>query len=178
MKARIQKFLSTTVQDHEFSHTIIHGKPKPGHLVVQAAVNLPPSAFPDQMKAAMKGMPVAPGLVEGPRAVAPMPTSASPQRAPNGVVALRDPQRPQPPAAVRPPVVVGRMPSPPLSSNKAPPLPLRPGSANRGPPVPTPTPYRAAVNKASPPPAPSRPSSAVAEVNDAFLVSSYLTYDT
>ncbi|GIL63301.1 hypothetical protein Vafri_17397 [Volvox africanus] len=36
MKARIQKFLSATLQAHEFSHTIIHGRPKPGQLVVGA----------------------------------------------------------------------------------------------------------------------------------------------
>eukprot|EP00798_Chlamydomonas_sp_ICE-L_P019018 gene19018-25610_t len=36
MKQRIQRFLSATIQANEFSHTVIHGKPKPGELVVAA----------------------------------------------------------------------------------------------------------------------------------------------
>ena len=36
MKARIQRFLSSTLQHQEFSHTIIHGRPQPGQIVVGA----------------------------------------------------------------------------------------------------------------------------------------------
>eukprot|EP00879_Flechtneria_rotunda_P025140 GHRR01026700.1.p1 GENE.GHRR01026700.1~~GHRR01026700.1.p1 ORF type:complete len:361 (+),score=125.75 GHRR01026700.1:367-1449(+) len=43
MQARITRFLSRTLQHHEFSHTVIHGKPEPGRLVV-AAANIPPAS--------------------------------------------------------------------------------------------------------------------------------------
>ncbi len=41
IKARITKFLSSTLQAHEFSHTIIHGRPQQGQLVVQHPVSAP-----------------------------------------------------------------------------------------------------------------------------------------
>ncbi|KAF5839493.1 kinase-like domain-containing protein [Dunaliella salina] len=64
VKARITKFLSATLQEHEFSHTIIHGRPKPGQLVVQPKQDsssvpaLPPPAFPSaQAKAPSPAVP-------------------------------------------------------------------------------------------------------------------------
>lgn len=33
LKSRIEAFLSATLIDREFSHTVIHGKPGPGQLV-------------------------------------------------------------------------------------------------------------------------------------------------
>ena len=37
VKTRIQKFLSASVRKDEFSHTVLHGRPKPGDLLVKAA---------------------------------------------------------------------------------------------------------------------------------------------
>ncbi|GIL80613.1 hypothetical protein Vretifemale_9758, partial [Volvox reticuliferus] len=79
MKARIQKFLSATLQAHEFSHTIIHGRPKPGQLVVGAG--LTPQAG---SAAAQAPTAPAPGLPAGP-APAKLGAAAQPQApAPSG----------------------------------------------------------------------------------------------
>ena len=37
VKTRIQKFLSASVRKDEFSHTVLHGRPKPGDLLVKPA---------------------------------------------------------------------------------------------------------------------------------------------
>ena len=180
MKARIQKFLSSTIQDHEFSHTIIHGKPKPGHLVVQAAANLPPSAFPDQMIAAQKAMP-------GPQTAAALAhrapqgsgaTGNTAQRAPNGAAAAMALPRPLL-AGARPSALVGRPPSPRASpsvvAQKAPPAAaLRPASGSRGAPAPVAVQNRVSsqlANRAVPPSAAVRPTSAALAANDVRIVS-------
>lgn len=64
LKARIQKFLGATLQAHEFSHTIIHGRPKPGQLVVGAG---PAPAAPGAAPAAAAGAAAtpAPGVAAG-----------------------------------------------------------------------------------------------------------------
>ena len=43
LKQRIEKFLSNTVMNKEFSHTVIHGKPKPGALVATISTGPKPS---------------------------------------------------------------------------------------------------------------------------------------
>lgn len=48
IKARISKFLSATLVNSEFSHTVIHGRPQPGKLVPEITNSaLPRSAFSD-----------------------------------------------------------------------------------------------------------------------------------
>lgn len=44
IKNRIQQFLSATLRAEEFSHTIIHQRPKPGQLVPGQPVRSPPAA--------------------------------------------------------------------------------------------------------------------------------------
>ncbi|GLI70930.1 hypothetical protein VaNZ11_016024 [Volvox africanus] len=89
MKARIQKFLSATLQAHEFSHTIIHGRPKPGQLVVgagsspqAASAAAPPPAAPPPAAPALGGTPgPAPSKFGGaapPQAPAPIGGSPAP----------------------------------------------------------------------------------------------------
>ncbi|PNW87779.1 hypothetical protein CHLRE_01g001800v5 [Chlamydomonas reinhardtii] len=56
MKARIQKFLSATLVAHEFSHTIIHGRPKPGQLVVGGGAGAPPVPATTAAAAAAAGL--------------------------------------------------------------------------------------------------------------------------
>ncbi|GLC38425.1 hypothetical protein PLESTB_001579500 [Pleodorina starrii] len=73
MKARIQKFLSATLQAHEFSHTIIHGRPRPGQLVVgpgPAAAAAAPAGGP-------AGGPAGPAPSKAAPAAPPQPPAAA-----------------------------------------------------------------------------------------------------
>ena len=48
------RFLSETVRAHEFSHTVLHGRPKRGDLLVQAP---PPPAIPERTDKEEAGAP-------------------------------------------------------------------------------------------------------------------------
>ena len=164
MHSRIQKFLSATLHNHEFSHTIIHGKPKPGQLVVQP--NLPPSAFPEQMAAAQKAMPVA-----APKSVASTVTRPGAAPVAQAKVQAAIGALPRPGAAA--PVVsrvspnAARPPSPRVAASPVKATPVtRPASGHRSPPVPV-------TRSPQQPPGAARPSSAAAPF-DPLAVSSWL----
>ncbi|GFR44775.1 hypothetical protein Agub_g6107 [Astrephomene gubernaculifera] len=81
MKARIQKFLSSTLQAHEFSHTIIHGRPRPGQLVVGAPApgGGPPAAAAGGMAGGL-APPKPGGVSPSPQAMAAAAAAAAPHR--------------------------------------------------------------------------------------------------
>ncbi|KAG2486399.1 hypothetical protein HYH03_014976 [Edaphochlamys debaryana] len=102
MKARIQKFLSATLQAHEFSHTIIHGRPKPGQLVVGGgAAPQPPGAGagPAPSVAAGVAAGLAPSKFAAPPSVVAAPSAAPAGRAPPAAAAGGFLGRPSPAAA-------------------------------------------------------------------------------
>jgi NIMA (never in mitosis gene a)-related kinase len=45
IKSRIHTFLSATLRADEFSHTIIHGRPKPGQLVPDTVASFPLNSY-------------------------------------------------------------------------------------------------------------------------------------
>ncbi|KAG1679537.1 hypothetical protein FOA52_011139 [Chlamydomonas sp. UWO 241] len=94
VKARIQTFLSATLHQNEFSHTVIHGRPQPGQLVVQqqghallAAPAAPPAAPPVPVGA---GSAAARALPAGGFRPPPVPKPASPAALPLQPRAGRD----------------------------------------------------------------------------------------
>ncbi len=90
MKARITKFLSATLHHHEFSHTIIHGKPQNGQLVVQ---HPPANKAPREARVSSGGSAQGKGAARvGPSEAAakvpdPVRRGPSPSGAPNGQAA-------------------------------------------------------------------------------------------
>jgi hypothetical protein len=58
MKGRIQHFLSRSGLQQEFAHTVIHGRPSPGDLLVQPPpAPLKPPKGPDAVPAIARGPP-------------------------------------------------------------------------------------------------------------------------
>ncbi|KAG1653257.1 hypothetical protein FOA52_009202 [Chlamydomonas sp. UWO 241] len=126
VKARIQKFLSATLHNNEFSHTIIHGRPQPGQLVVGAAAAQAASLA--AAAGALGAKPPAPGIGYASPAragAAPAPGFGSPaapgaRPSPGGIPAKGpSPVRgPSPVPAAKGPSPV-RGPSPPSGASRA-----------------------------------------------------------
>ena len=104
LRARIEKFLSRTVMAAEFAHTVLHGRPRRGDVVMRAKQKAPAPAPAPAPTAGAERKPTTPTKAAAAAVAAPTPSKAPPRDkpaplpAPPGPVGGRDPS-----AAYKPP---------------------------------------------------------------------------